>query len=135
MNKTLLIIGAIALTGGAVYFFMRRNGGVPVIGGPTQMQTPVDPALLTQPSQAYPVTGPQPTRQDYVSQPWSATRPLVDASSDLAKSASDLKSISDVVGSVKSIWEDLDVSSWWSSTDTPIQEDSMPGLNWNFSYL
>lgn len=147
-TSTAIIVGiGLLVAGGLAFLFIRRNGqGLPVIAGPTTIGSSVNPQVITQPSQLYPVTGPQPVRQDTASEPWSATSlPPNSASlavSGLQSTAMDLKAVSSVVSSVKSIWDDLDISSWWSGSSEATQTQdwfapsttNSSGFSWN-NYL
>lgn len=142
-TSTAVLLGVGVVTvGGLVYLFFFRRNGIPVLAGPTQVGSAVDPGLLTQPSQLYPVQPPSPTRQDTASQPWYGGARPADASSNIVdqnmlKNAQTIAGAAGIVSSVKSIWDDLDISSWWSSTDSSVQEDDMfagSNFSWN-SYL
>lgn len=140
-TSTAILIGiGVIATGGIGYFLWRKmsDSGVPVIAGPSQIGSPVNSALLQQPSQLYPVSGPSPARQDDVSQPWSATPIMKDASSGLAVSniaqnAQLAAGAASITTSIKSIWDTLDVSSWWSDTEASVTEENS-FENQNFSW-
>lgn len=138
-TSTAILVGcAILATGGLAYFFIfRKNDDVPVIAGPNQIGSPVNAQLLTQPSQQYPVTGPTPQRQDTASEPWSATKLPANSAglaSGITQQAQDLAAGASITSSLTSIWDDLDIGSWWSSTDASVVEDDSTEMDWS-SYL
>jgi len=128
--KTAYLIGGVALLGGAAYlYFKKQSEQVPVIAGPGQSLGTVSAAVLTQPSQMYPVQAPSVTRQDNASQPWASAKSqsLNQAlpSSQLVSQAQDIKALASITSSVSSIWDDLNLGDLWSDGGSNnITEDS-----------
>lgn len=137
-STAILVVGGVASVAGIGYLLWKKNSeGVPVLAGPGQQVGSVNPALLTQPSQVYPSQygSGQVVRQDTASQPWYGGARPVDASANLVdqnfiQNVQYAKGTADIISSVGSIWDDLNLGSLWESEGSYFEEDSSSEIDW-----
>lgn len=129
MNKNLLILGGLGLTGFIGYMLLKKNtvvgtGAQNVVGG--------------SPSQQYPFLIPESPRQDNASQPWyGGDRTMLqtpDSSiSGLQQAAAQINAAGSIVNSLSSLWENLDVGSWFQADDAlTVNDNFTPNEDYGF---
>lgn len=142
-QSTVLILAGMGILGVGAFMYFRRGQMVPVIAGPGSGVDMLNPALLTQPSQTYPTQygSGQVNRQDTASQPWSTAQTravnqqlpssgLVDQ--NFIQNVAIAKGTADIVGSLTSIWDDLNLASLWDDGgDAFVEEDTFEGFSWD----
>lgn len=143
-NQTLLIIAGLAAAGGIgfVLWRSRNQNQLPIIAGPTGQVAGVNPQLLTQPSQVYPSQygSGQVQRQDTASQPWYggtraplSVQPNVDQ--NFIQNVQYAKGAADIISSVSSIWDDLNLGSLWQDDGAYFSEDDSSEMSWDWGNI
>ena len=141
-STALIIFGAMGLTAGGIFLWSRRNSLLPVLAGPGVPVGAVNPNSLTQPSQSYPtaIGSGQVDRQDTASQPWATAQTkavnaqlpsgsIVDQ--NFLQNVAIAKGTSDIVSSMTSIWDDLNLASLWDDGGSSfVEEDPFEGFDW-----
>ena len=143
-SSTVLILGGVGAAGLIGFLWWRNTQSqIPMIAGPGQPMSSVNPNLLTQPSQAYPSQygSGQVQRQDTASQPWyggprpqDATAGLVDQ--NFIQNVNLAKGSAEIVSSLTSIWDDLNLGSIWNDDGSYFQEDSSgEDISWDWGNI
>lgn len=136
----MLGIGAIAVVV-YKYFMGPQNGMYSVSPFSAPNANFVNGSLQGQPSSQYPFQILQPPRVDNSSQPWyggprpqDATKNIISNSSssgtNFLENVNYAKGAASLTDSLKSIWDNLDMGSWFSSSDNEVVKVDESVLNW-----
>lgn len=142
MNTKAILL--MAVIGGGAFLAYRQFMKPAMTGDPGQQFPQPNQSLLTQPAVQYPFKPSTPPRVDNQSQPWYGGSRLFNATPDMNLSswqstALDFKAGSEIVKSVSSIWDDLDVGGWFKSGGDDFSLDSFSkgslssGFDWGSS--
>jgi hypothetical protein len=141
MKMWQILAGGVVLVGG--YLLYRKMYGPQmgsVVYGPysTPRPTTINSQFGNQPSAQYPVQPVVGPRVDYVSQPWyggSRSFNTSSADSNVDVNVQNIGNVASVVGSAKSIWDDLGIGSMFDDGGSSFEDSSSESdFDWSSMY-